>query len=96
MAFPTDEAVSFGHYMHAHPMPVPGLADLLKFELALVEAAANARTVQVTVEKNIDEMVIDLAAGRLPGRSSDLPPTVLEIGVGPAPFVRVLEPQATA
>jgi uncharacterized protein (UPF0276 family) len=96
VAFPTDEAVSFGRYMDANPMQVPGLADLLKFEMALIEAAANARTIQITVEKNIDAMVTDLAAGRLPGRSSDLPPTVLEIGVDPAPFVRVLEPQATA
>jgi len=33
-------------------------------------------------------MLADVAAGRLPGPSSDRPATVLEIGVDPAPFIR--------
>jgi uncharacterized protein (UPF0276 family) len=88
--FPTDEALSFRRFMDANPISVPGLEEMLKFEGTLIEAAANNLTIQVTVTKDIDAMLNDLAAGRLPGPSSDLPATVLEIGVVPGPFVRVL------
>jgi hypothetical protein len=77
--------------MNANPLSVPGLEDLLRFEAALVEAAADSATIQVTLAKDIDAMLTDLAAGRLPGPSSDCPPTVIEIGVDPAPFIRIPE-----
>jgi uncharacterized protein (UPF0276 family) len=93
-AFPTDEALSFRRYLDANPIPVPGLEEMLKFEATLIEAAANNLTIQVTVEKDLDAMLGDIAVGRLPGPSSDRPTTVLEIGVDPAPFVRVLEGQS--
>ncbi len=90
--FPTDEALSFRRFMDANPIPVPGLEEMLKFEGTLIEAAANNLTIQVTLTKDIDRMLGDIAAGKLPDPSSDRPPTVLEIGVIPAPFVRMLEP----
>ena len=90
-AFPTDEALRFRRFMDANPTPVPGLEEMLKFEAALIEAAANGLTVEVTIAKDIETMLTDIAAGRLPGPSSDWPATVVEIGVVPAPFVRVLE-----
>ena len=78
--------------MDANPIAVPGLEEMLKFEAILVEAAVNNLTIQVTFAKRtIDAMLADLAAGRLPGPSSDRPGTVLEIGVDPRPFVRRLE-----
>jgi hypothetical protein len=35
-------------------------------------------------------MLADIAAGKLPGPSSDRQATVFEIGVDPGPFVRML------
>jgi hypothetical protein len=61
---------------------------MLTFEGSLIEAAAESRTIRVTVEKDIDAMLDDIVNGRLPGPSSDLPPTLIEIGVAPTPFVR--------
>jgi hypothetical protein len=90
-AFPTDEAVQFRNFMRANPLPIAGLDEILKFEASIVEAAANIATVRVTISKDIDMMLADLAAGRLPGPSSDRPPTVIEIGVDPFPFVREME-----
>lgn len=93
ITFPTDEALSFRRFMEANPMAVPGLEEMLKFEAALIEAAANSVTSQATFTKDIDAMLADIAAGKLPDSSSDCPPTVLEIGVDPEPFIRVLEAQ---
>ncbi len=92
-AFPTDEVIAFRHFIDANPLSVPGLAEILRFEAALIEAAANGLTMHVPFAKDIDVMLADIAAGRLPGPSSDRPVTVLEIGVNPEPFVRMLEAQ---
>jgi uncharacterized protein len=90
-AFPTEQALSFRRFIDANPISVPGLEEMLKFEATLIEAAANNLTIQVTFAKDIDAMLADIAAGRLPGPSSDRPARVLEIGVDPAPFVRMLD-----
>jgi uncharacterized protein len=89
--YPTDEALGFRRFLEADPPAVPGLADMLAFEATLIEAAADSRTLRISVRKDIDAMLGDIAAGHLPGRSSDRPPTVLEIGVNPAPFIRAIE-----
>jgi uncharacterized protein (UPF0276 family) len=89
--YPTDEALRFRDFMNANPVSVPGLKEMLKFEATLIEAAANDRTIQITLTKDIDMMLADIAAGRMPGTSSDRAVTVLEIGVDPAPFVRALD-----
>jgi len=86
VAFPTDEALGFRQFMDANPLPVPGLQEMLKFEVALIEAAVNNTTVRATFTKDIDAMLADLAAGKLPGPSSDRPATLLEIGVDPVPL----------
>lgn len=90
VAFPTDEALSFRRYMRAHPVPVPGLEDVLNFESTLVEAAVDNTTIRVELSRDIDSMLADIAMGRLPGPSSDRPRTVLDIGVEPVPFIRML------
>jgi hypothetical protein len=90
MAFPTDEALSFRHYIHAHPVSIPGLDDMLNFETAMIEAAADDTVLRIDVSKDISVMLADIAAGTLPGPASDRPGTILEIGVTPAPFIRVL------
>jgi uncharacterized protein (UPF0276 family) len=87
-AYPTDEALSFQRFLNANPVPVPGLEDMLKFEATLVESAADGNTIQATFAKDIEVMLGDIAAGRLPGPSSDRE-TVLEVGVNPTPFIRV-------
>ncbi len=87
-AFPTDEAVEFRRYMDAHPLAVDGLDDVLRFEAALIEAAANNAVVHVELSRGIDELLTGLAEGRLPGKGLQ-PATVLEIGVDPAPWIRV-------
>jgi len=91
VAFPTDEVITFRRFIDANPISVPGLGEVLKFEATLIEAAANGLTMRVPFAKDIDAMLAEIAAGRLPGPSSDRPSTVLEIGVDPAPFVRMLE-----
>jgi len=95
-SYPTDEALSFRRFLDANAVPVPGLNDMLKFEAALVEAAADSRTLQVTLTKDIDLMLADIREGRLPGPSSDRPETVLEIAVEPVPFIRMAATTATA
>jgi hypothetical protein len=89
-AFPTDEALSFRRYMQEHPVLVPGIEDLLKFESTLVEAAVDNTAIRVELSRDVNSMLADIAMGRLPGPSSDRPGTVLEIGVDPVPFVRML------
>ena len=89
--FPTDEALGFRSFVDASPVSVPGLKDMLAFESCAIEATANHRTIKVTVAKDIDQMVAEIAAGRLPGPLSDCSPTTLEIGVAPTPFVRKVE-----
>jgi uncharacterized protein (UPF0276 family) len=86
--FPSDEALGFKRYVDVNPPPVPGLKDLIGFEASLVEAAADSRTIEVTVRKDIETMISDIVAGRAPGAASDCPPTVLEIAVDPVPSVR--------
>ena len=91
VAFPTDEALQFRRYIETNPFPVPGFEEMLKFEAALIEAAADNTIVRATFNKDIDMMLADLAAGVLPGPSSDRIATLLEIGVDPVPFIRVCE-----
>jgi uncharacterized protein (UPF0276 family) len=90
VAFPTDEALNFRRYMQAHPVSVPGLEDVLKFESTLIEAAVDNTAIRVELSRDLDSMLADIAMGRLPGISSDRPGTVLEIGVDPVPYVRML------
>lgn len=85
--FPSDEAIGFRRFVETASLSVPGLEDMLRFEAGLVEAVADSSKVHVTIRKNIDVMLADLAAGRLPGASSDIAPTKLEIGVDPAPYL---------
>jgi uncharacterized protein (UPF0276 family) len=92
-AFPSDEALGFARFLEASGTSAPGLKEILAFESALIEAAADGRTLEVALTKDIDAILADIAAGRLPGPSSDRPPTVLEIGVDPAPFIRMKEAQ---
>ena len=85
---PADEALAFCRFLESEPAHAPGVEDMLTFEAALVEAAADDRVVRIEVRKDIEAMLTDMAAGRLPGPSSDRPPTWVEIGVSPTPFVR--------
>jgi uncharacterized protein len=89
-AFPTDEVVQFRRFLEANPPPVSGLNDLLTFEASLVEAAANNTKVEVCVRGDIESLLSDLAAGKLPDPSVDRVPTVLEIDVDPVPSIRVV------
>ena len=65
-------------------------SELKWFEAALVEAAADSTTVRATFTKDLDKMLTEIAAGSLPGPSSDCAAMLLEIGVDPVPFIRVL------
>ncbi len=91
--FPTDEALNFRRFLDANPVSIPGLEEILKFEAALLEAAANNVTMRVALPKDIEAMLIDIAAGRLPKLSTDRPAAVFEIGVDAVPFVRILDEQ---
>jgi uncharacterized protein (UPF0276 family) len=99
-AFPTDEALNFQRFLDANPISVPGLKEILKFEATLLEAAANNVTMQVALPKDIETILIDIAAGELPRLSADRPFAIFEIGVDAVPFIRMLNsgvanPEAT-
>ena len=96
-AFPTDEALNFCRFMDANRIPVPGLEVVLKFEGALLEAAANNVTMQVALPRDIEAILMDISGGRRPRPSLDQPFAVFEIGVGAIPFVRILgEPSSVS
>jgi uncharacterized protein (UPF0276 family) len=95
-SFPTDEVLRFRHFVDSNPPGVPGLDELLKFEAMLIEAAADGVTIRASFTKNIDAMLTEIASGILPGPASDIPPTMLEIGVNPVPFVRTVDAERTA
>jgi len=89
-AFPTDEAVQFRHYLESHPLPIPGLNDILTFEGALIDSAANNTTVRATLTQDIETLLSSLAAGQLPNPSSAQRPVTLEIAVDPVPLIRLI------
>jgi uncharacterized protein len=90
-AFPTDEALSFRRFLAANALPVPGLEDLSKFESALIAAAADGDPIQVELSMDVDAMLTEIAAGRLPGPSTQRPGTILEIAVDPVPSIRAIQ-----
>jgi hypothetical protein len=90
-AFPTDEALGFARFAQTQALPAPGLADILKFEAASIEAAADGRTVRVTLAADLDALLHDIATGQIPTPSSGGSQIVVEVGVVPAPFVRLGE-----
>jgi uncharacterized protein len=90
-AFPTDEALGFARFAQTQALPVPGLADVLMFEAASIEAAADSRTVRVTLAADFDVLLHDIAAGQIPTPSSGGSQIVIEVGVVPGPFVRLGE-----
>jgi len=87
--FPSDEALQFRQFIEACTLSIPGLADIVRFETAPVEAIADSRTVRVTLSRDIGRLLDDIAAERIPGPDSDGMPTTLEIGADPEPFVRI-------
>lgn len=89
-AFPTDEALSFQRFLQKSSLGVPGLEDISKFEAALVAAAANGEPVQVEVGRELDGMLAEIAAGRLPVAETEESGTTLEIRVDPVPEIRVV------
>jgi len=90
-AFPTDEALGFARFARTQALPVSGLTDILMFEAASIEAAADGRTVRVTLAADLDALLRDIAAGRTPMPSSGGSQMVIEVGVIPVPFVRLGE-----
>ena len=89
--YPTDEALGFRRFLEADLPAAPGLKDMLAFEASVIEAVADSRTIEIMVAKDLAVMLEDIAAGRVPGPSSDRSPAVLEIGVDPTPFVRLVD-----
>ena len=90
-AFPTDEALSFRKFLEADARAIPGLDDLSKFEAALVAAAADGDPLQIELSSDIDALLSEIAAGRLPGPATARPGTVLEIAVDPVPLIRAIQ-----
>ena len=93
---PADEALGFRQFLLSEAIEAPGLRDMLAFETALVEAVANAAVVRIELGKDIDAMLRDIEAGRLPGPSSDCPPGIIEIGGGANPYIRKVETVGTS
>ena len=90
-AFPSDEALNFGRFVAAQRLPVPGFADILLFESASVEAAADGCTVQITLKRDIGALLDDIASNRIPAPMIDDQAFALEVGVDPQPFVRLIK-----
>ncbi len=89
--FPSDEALNFSRFVAEQTLSVPGFADILLFETASVEAAADGLTVQITMKRDIGTLLDDIAASRVPAPMSDNHAVTLEIGVDPQPFVRLIK-----
>ena len=89
-AFPSDEALNFRRFIDANGLSVPGLTEMLLFEAAAVEAAAESRTVRVMLARDLGPLLADIAAGRMPRPSSEGRALVLEVGVDPEPFVHLI------
>jgi uncharacterized protein len=79
-AFPSDEALNFRRFIDANGLSVPGLTEMLLFEAAAIEAAAESRTVRVMLARDLGPLLADIAAGRMPGPSSEGRALVLEVG----------------
>lgn len=94
--YATDEALQFRRYLQTVPIEVGGLEQILNFECALVEAAANGVTLQVDLPKDIEALLTDVAAGKLPRPSSGQNLATFEVGVGATPFIRMLEQRRSA
>ena len=94
-AYPSDEALRFRRFLATRDLPVPGFSDTLAFEAASIEAAVDSRTVQVALSCDIDTLLADIAAGRIPA-ACDAQAVTLEIGVDPQPFVRPVEANGSA
>jgi hypothetical protein len=90
-AFPTDEALRFRRFLEEELPAIPGLDDLSKFEAALIAAAADGDLLQVELSMDVDAMLTEIAAGRLPGPEAQRPGTVLEIAVDPMPLIRAIQ-----
>ena len=89
--FPSDEALNFGRFVDSSGLSVPGLRDILAFERASIEAAADGRAVQVRLTRAIDLLLGDVIAGRVPEPCPGCSPVVLELSVDPEPSVRLIE-----
>jgi hypothetical protein len=63
---------------------------MLLFETALIEALADNRTFRVAMPRDVDALLHDIAAGRLPTAYPTGPTSILEVGANPEPFVRIL------
>jgi hypothetical protein len=90
--FPSDEVLQFRRFLEQRALPIPGLADIVRFEAAPVQAIADSETVRVTLSRDIGQLLDDIGAGRIPSPASDGEPMTLEIGADPDPYVRILQP----
>jgi uncharacterized protein (UPF0276 family) len=86
--FPSDEALAFKRFIDGRTGLPPGLADVLRFEAALIESVVDSRTLRVALTCDLLALLADIAAGRpaapRPGGGS----MVWEVGADPEPFVR--------
>jgi hypothetical protein len=89
-AFPSDEALHFARFVAAKTLSLPGFADILRFETASIEAAADGHTVQITLKQDLGALLDDIAANRIPAPVLDDHTFTLEVGVDPQPFVRLI------
>src|SRR6185312_9341313 len=87
--FPSDEALAFKRFIDRQMPAVPGLADVLGFEAALIEAVADNRTIQVALACDLGALLDAIAAGRSPEPGATGPACTIEIGADPQPFVRL-------
>ncbi len=90
-AFPSDEALRFRRFVDASGLSLPGLAEILLFEAASIEAAADGRTVRFALSRDLNALLGDIAAGWMPLPGPDGPAVVFEFGVDPKPFVRMID-----
>jgi hypothetical protein len=88
--FPSDEALGFRGFLLRCMPAVPGLPEILAFEAALIEAIADDRTVRLQLARDVDELLAQIASGRVPPPAPAGPLRTLEVGADPTPGVRVV------
>jgi uncharacterized protein len=94
IVYPTDEALCFRRFLQEHPIAIESLNDVLAFESALVESAANNASTQIEVTQDIEALLQEIAAGRLPVAVPECSPMTVEVSMAPIPSVRVIESTA--
>lgn len=85
--FASEEARHFADFALANDPGVVGFADLVRFEVAMIEAVAAQQRVVVNLQHDIETLLANVAAGQLPSGSDDCAHMRIMIETSPEPRI---------